>query len=97
MYHCQMPECDYMCENISQINFHHIVPRSMGGSDKKFNLIELCPNCHSKVYVEGMTYGIHAIKSENSVILIGKLLSTGGYVLEYKHINDNESHYCVIK
>ncbi len=97
MYHCQMPECDYICEDSSQINFHHIVPRSMGGSDKKVNLIELCPNCHSKVYVEGMKSGTHAVKTQNSIILLGKLLSTGGVVLEYRHVDDAEVKYCLLK
>jgi 5-methylcytosine-specific restriction endonuclease McrA len=97
MYHCQMPDCDYICEDLSQINFHHIIPRSMGGSDKKFNLIELCPNCHARIYVEGMTTGIHSIKHKNSIILSDKRLSTGGYVIGYKTIEDNELKYCLLK
>lgn len=97
MYQCQMPNCDYVCEDESQINFHHIVPRSMGGSNKKSNLIELCPNCHARIYVEGIKSGTHAIKNSNSIILIGKLLSTGGFVLEYRHVDDVELQYCILK
>jgi len=97
VYQCQMPECSYICEDISQINFHHIVPRSMGGSDKKSNLIELCPNCHSKIYVEGVKSGTHAVKTKNSIILMGKLLSSGGFVLEYRNIDDDNLQYCLLK
>ena len=97
MYQCQMSDCNYVCGDVSQINFHHIVPKSMGGSDHKSNLIELCPNCHARIYVEGMTHGTHAVKNKNSIILLGKLLSTGGFVLEYRHIDDEELNYCLLK
>lgn len=96
MYKCQMPDCDYMCEDKSQINFHHIVPQSMGGSNNPSNLIELCPNCHARVYVPEMKHGTHSIKHSNSVILHGIFLSTGGYVLNYQYIGNDESMFCVI-
>lgn len=34
-----------------QIQVHHILPRTNGGSDKPSNLISLCGNCHGKVHV----------------------------------------------
>ena len=97
MYYCQMPDCDYVCEAKSLINFHHIVPVSMGGSNKNSNLIELCPNCHARIYVDGIKSGSHAIIHENSVIFLGKLLSTGGYVISYTNINTDEVKYHFLK
>ena len=97
MYLCQMPNCDYVCENKSQINFHHIVPRSKGGKNNQSNLIELCPNCHAKVYVPGMEYGSHSIKHNNSVILHSKLFSTGGYLICYQYAYSDEVEYSMIK
>ena len=93
MYKCQMPECDYVCEDKSQIHSHHITPVSMGGSNDKSNLLDLCPNCHHRVYIPEMDSGIHALKHYNSVIFIGKLFSTAGYVIEYKNINDDDTRY----
>jgi len=89
MYYCQMPDCDYMCESKSQIHSHHIIPKAQGGSNKRSNLIDVCPNCHNKIYVEGAQHGIHSIKHNNSIILIEKLLSTAGYVISYRYIDDD--------
>ena len=97
MYYCQMPECDYICEDRSQINFHHIVPRELGGNNKSSNLIELCPNCHAKVYVAEAKSGYHSIRHNNSVILISKMLSTGGHVISYRDIDDDEVKYSMIR
>ena len=33
-------------------HFHHIVPRSRGGSDTIQNLAGLCPECHTKVHTD---------------------------------------------
>lgn len=97
MFVCQMPYCRYMCENRSQICEHHIVPKSMGGSDKRNNIITLCPNCHAKVFVPGAIHGIHSIKSGNSIILIRKLMSTVGTIIEYKNINNDDLKYYTLK
>ena len=34
----------------SQLNVHHIIERSNGGSDNESNLITLCKTCHDKVH-----------------------------------------------
>ena len=39
----------FMCKN-DIMDFHHIVPRSKGGSDNIKNLVGLCPECHKKVH-----------------------------------------------
>lgn len=98
MYKCQMPGCDYICDDKSQINFHHIVPRELGGSNKESNMLELCPNCHDgRVFIPEAKSGLHSIRHNNSVILIGKLLSTVGYVISYRDINDDEIKYSLLK
>ena len=97
MYYCQMPGCDYICEDKSQINFHHIVPRELGGDNSKSNLIELCPNCHAKVYIPDAKNGNHSIKHKNSIVLLEKLLSTGGQVVAYRDINDDDVQYSMLK
>lgn len=52
--------CGYDFKSILQI--HHIKPVSLGGTNKKSNLIILCPNCH-KI--------IHAIDSHYSDLNFG--------------------------
>lgn len=83
IYKCQFPTCGYATESRNSIHYHHIVPKSKGGSDKPFNRIYLCPNCHTRVYVEGVTHGIHSIRKQNSVILEGYVNSTQGKYLKY--------------
>jgi len=92
-----MPGCNYICEDKSQINFHHIVPRELGGNDKKSNLLELCPNCHVRVYIPEAKNGIHSIKHNNSIVLLNKLLSTDGFVIAYMNINSDEVEYSMLK
>ncbi len=33
-----------------QVDVHHVVPKSWGGSDVKENKREVCPNCHTSVH-----------------------------------------------
>lgn len=40
-----------MCKNDIK-HFHHMVPRSRGGSDTIQNQVGLCPKCHSKVHTD---------------------------------------------
>lgn len=39
----------YFCDEHRVLEQHHIVPRRFGGSNKKSNLVTLCPNCHTKI------------------------------------------------
>ena len=83
-YKCEGPACVYTTPDKHQIHHHHIVPKSAGGTNKKMNLVRLCPTCHHKVYIPGARHGIHSIKAKNYMILKGILSSTGGLVLEYE-------------
>lgn len=39
--------CDYVGEDT---HLHHIIPRSLGGNEDNYNLIELCVPCHNKAH-----------------------------------------------
>jgi len=83
-YKCEGPGCLYTCTDKHQIHLHHVIPKSNGGSNRKNNLVRLCPNCHNKIYVPGVKRGIHSIKANNYIILKSILSSSGGLVLEYE-------------
>jgi len=68
-YKCQL--CDHQTNYRTQINEHHIKPKELGGCNKKWNLISLCPNCHNRIYISESKKGNHSIKCDNSIILIG--------------------------
>jgi hypothetical protein len=87
-----MPNCDYETDTRSQICIHHIIPRELNGTDDKYNKIICCPNCHSKIFIENATAGIHSVKADNSIILMRWVQSTSGKLLEYKTM-DNEIQY----
>lgn len=89
VYKCEFPQCNYTTSVRTQIHFHHIIPREHGGSNKTINKISLCPTHHTKIYNPKATKGMHANKSEDSIILIGWRTSTIGKVLHYIE-NDEE-------
>ncbi|MDY6916827.1 MAG: HNH endonuclease signature motif containing protein [Chloroflexota bacterium] len=43
-YSCENPAC----RERDLVDLHHIIPREQGGSNRKDNLIVLCPTCHRK-------------------------------------------------
>ena len=88
-YNCKFPKCDYTTNHRSQINYHHIVPQELNGTDKDYNRIWLCPTHHTKIYVPESKSGIHSIKSFDSIVLIGWMSSTNGRVLEYQDTSGN--------
>lgn len=38
------------CGSTSNLQYHHLIPRSRGGSDDETNLITLCGDCHAKAH-----------------------------------------------
>ena len=38
------------CGATDNLQYHHLIPRSMGGSDDERNLITLCGECHAKAH-----------------------------------------------
>ena len=79
MYYCEL--CDFSSKNRNNLESHHIVPKELKGSHKKFNRVILCGKCHSMIYVEGSKSGIHSIKNDDSIIIRGWFKSTIGDVL----------------
>ncbi len=38
------------CGATDNLQYHHLIPRSLGGSDEETNLITLCGACHAKAH-----------------------------------------------
>ena len=93
IYECKFPNCGYKTKNRSQIHNHHIIPKSMNGSNNKNNKIFLCPTHHSFIYIPNCSEGIHSIKYHNSIIITSILNSTNGLVLEYIEHNEIKYHF----
>lgn len=93
LYHCQFPDCTYSTNIKTQIHEHHIVPRELNGSNKRYNKILLCPNHHSKIYIPEATKGIHTINGEDSIIICQWLKSTSGRALEYISKGETKYHF----
>ena len=83
-YECKFPFCKYCTNNRNKIHFHHIIPRELGGVDNDRNIIELCPNHHSLIYVPESLFGVHSIRDLGSIIIRNRYLSSDGWVLEYE-------------
>lgn len=96
-YKCEFPDCDYETTVRRDIDEHHIVPKSMGGSDKGFNKVYLCPNHHRKIYVEGCEHGFHSQITIDSIQIINIYKSTDGKVIHYKDVKNNEYAYYLNK
>lgn len=46
MYTCLFPDCTYKTNDRNQIDWHHVKPKELGGSDLPGNRMWLCPNHH---------------------------------------------------
>ncbi len=88
IFYCEF--CNYETKSRSKINWHHIVPKELGGSNKVFNRIYVCPTCHNLIYVPESKTGTHSIKTEQSIILLGWFSSTDGKFIRYLDIDGNE-------
>jgi len=85
--------CDYKTDYRNNIHCHHIIPRELNGTDDDYNLVYLCPNHHGQVYIENTKTGIHSIPMKNAIVIIGWVLSTNGYMLSYRFLNDSNIQY----
>jgi hypothetical protein len=95
MYCCSFPNCDFTTEKRREIDYHHIVPRELGGNNKRNNRMWVCANHHRLIYVPDSKNGHHSIKSKNSIMVKGFLQSTMGTVLHYINCNDNQEYFYV--
>ena len=77
------------CEYIgNQTHLHHIIPKSLGGRDKKSNLIELCIPCHNIIH-DGGGFSSHS-DLINSGILRTRKRYTGANLWLDRHITELE-------
>lgn len=63
-----------ICRTISSCDRHHIIPRAEGGPNVKWNLVMLCVGCHRKCTI-------------GEIIIKGKHLTSGGYIIDYMDLN----------
>lgn len=89
------PSCTYQTTSRSQIHYHHIIPKELGGKNQSKNRIWLCPTHHTHIYVPDALAGHHTQRSEHSIVLLGWRTSTKGKVLLYRHLNESEVQYYV--
>ena len=92
-YNCNFPGCDYVAEDTGSFDYHHIIPKSKGGNDRDWNRLLVCPNCHRKIFIENMEHGVHSVKRLGGIIILGKLASSAGPVLNYRKLEDNKEYY----
>jgi len=90
-YKCQFPDCNYETNIKSQINFHHIIPKELNGCDKSFNIISLCPNHHTKIFIPESKHGNHTMKGSDSIIIIRWL--NNKTILQYIDCIDEKIKY----
>ena len=38
------------CDSENNLTIHHVIPRSLGGSNEQSNLVLLCAECHRKLH-----------------------------------------------
>ena len=93
MYKCQFPGCEFETDDRMQIEKHHIIPKSLGGVHAGKNRIWVCRKCHARIYIPGMTKGIHHKNNKSKIEILRWMLSSGGGVLEYKTF-DGKIDYC---
>jgi len=68
------------CGDDSEIHFHHLVPRSRGGSDSEKNLLTLCPVCHGRIHSARYKNGHSELTKAGLARRKALGLSTGGRV-----------------
>jgi hypothetical protein len=92
-YKCMFPGCEYEASNRKMIDYHHIVPKELGGSDISRNRMYVCPVHHRHIYAPGTESGIHSSKCEGAIIVKGFLTSTAGKVLHYVSCDDDKDYF----
>ncbi len=43
--------CEICKEDFSSLDKHHITSKSKEGTNKRYNICHICPNCHRKVHL----------------------------------------------
>lgn len=91
MFKCEFPNCNYITESRSKIDFHHVTPKEL---DKKSKVtICLCKNHHALIFHPDVKHGQHSIKTDESLIVLGTFTSTIGKSIHYKNMKDEKFYY----
>ena len=69
------------CRARKDLHYHHLVPKSVGGSDDDTNVITLCRHCHGKIHGKRKSFGASELIKEGIKKRRGKGLAFG--VLPY--------------
>lgn len=93
LYNCMYPDCTYAVTDREKIDWHHIKPKELGGSDMPSNRMYLCPTHHRHIFVTAAKNGIHSMKSKSSIVIHGFIQSTAGIVLHYTDCEDDTEYY----
>ena len=68
-------ECEICGKDKLFLEKHHIHSKSLGGSNKPYNITNICPDCHKLIH-------------SGIIILEGKYNSTKGVVLVWRYFID---------
>lgn len=87
------------CGSKEELEYHHVVPISLGGKDVNSNIVCLCYPCHQKIHYGESKHGLHSTVIKKSLDVAkanGKKLgrpATGvpkGFVKEYNKFQSGE-------
>jgi len=67
--------CEICDVKLFSLDRHHIISKSKGGNNKPYNIAKLCQVCHRKIHT-------------GQIRILGKFLSTNGWILEYEENDD---------
>jgi hypothetical protein len=82
------PGCGFKTHQRNLMDYHHIVPKSLGGEDAPRNRIWLCAGCHRKIHVPEVSSGIHLAIGLESIVILQKLKTSAGEALRYVSCRD---------
>jgi len=51
----KMLQCSICKSEVDFLQNHHIIPKSVGGTDEDSNIISICINCHRKIHTSNIT------------------------------------------
>ena len=77
-------KCKLCSKKTKNLELHHIIPKSRGGSDDKTNLIKLCSKCH------GLAHDVSFANDRGGLIKEGVNRVKKNYQIDLKWFNDNE-------
>ena len=89
-YKCSFPNCGYVTEKRSKIEFHHITPQEVIRSSVT---LPFCPTHHRLIYHPLASSGCHSSQTNDSLEIVGLFESTHGKAIHYKDLNGKMFYY----